>query len=92
MSKRLLVVLVSILMTMMACATLTISKSVPKMTKDELNALLDGPDLTIIDVRHDQDWKGSDVRIKGAVREDLDDVKSWARKYAKDRRIVIYCA
>jgi rhodanese-related sulfurtransferase len=80
---------------MMACTTLnmsTMSKGVPRMTKDELKAMLGNPNLIIIDVRHDQDWKGSDVRIKGAVREDPDDVKSWARKYSKDRLIVLYCA
>jgi hypothetical protein len=92
MKKRLIVLLVSISVMMMACATLTMSKGVPRMTKDEINALLDGPDLTIIDVRHDQDWKGSDVRIKGAVREDPDDVKSWVDKYAKERLIILYCA
>ena len=90
MGKRSIVFLVSISVMMMACATLTMSKGVPRMTKDEINALLDGPDLTIIDVRHDQDWKGSDVKIKGAVREDPDDVQSWANKYAKNKLIVLY--
>ena len=95
MGKRLIVFLVSISVMMMACATWTMStmsEGVPRMTKDELKALLDGPDLTIIDVRHDQDWKGSDVKIKGAVREDPNDVKSWVDKYAKDRLIILYCA
>ena len=95
MEKRLIVSLMSILVLMMACATWTMStmsEGVPRMTKDELKALLDGPDLTIIDVRHDQDWKGSDVKIKGAVREDPDDVQSWANKYAKNKLIVLYCA
>lgn len=95
MGKRLIVFLMSILVMMMACTTWTMStmsKGVPRMTKDEINALLDGPDLTIIDVRHGQDWKESDVKIKGAVREDPDDVKSWANKYAKNKLIVLYCA
>ena len=95
MKKRLIVLLVSISVMMMACATWTMStmsENVPRMTKDEIKAMLDNPDIIIIDVRHDQDWKGSDVRIKGAVREDPNDVKSWVDKYAKDRLIILYCA
>lgn len=95
MNRQLLILVVSTLVTMMACATWTMStrfEDVPRMTKDELKAMLGNPDLTIIDVRHDQDWKGSDVTIKGAVREGPNDVKYWANKYAKDRLLVLYCA
>ena len=92
MKKRLFLATLLIFFMVEGCTMFAKSVDAPRMTKDEINALLDGPDLTIIDVRHDQDWKGSDVRIKGAVREDPDDVKSWARKYSKDRLIVLYCA
>jgi rhodanese-related sulfurtransferase len=68
------------------------SEGVPRMTKDELKAMLDNPDLVIIDVRAGTDWLRSDMKIKGAVREDYNDVKSWARKYSKDRLIILYCA
>ena len=52
----------------------------------------DNPDITIIDVRFDKHWKGSDMMIKDTVREDPNDVKSWANRYSKDRLIVLYCA
>jgi rhodanese-related sulfurtransferase len=91
MNKRLIVFLVSIAM-IMACATWTLSESIPMMTKDQLKAMFDNPDLTIIDVRYSKHWTGSDMRIKGAVREDPNDVKSWADKYGKDKLIVLYCA
>ena len=92
MGKRLVGSLIPILVMMMACATLTLSEGVPRMTKDQLKAMLDNPNLVIIDVRAGADWLRSDIKIKGAVREDYNDVNSWANKYAKNKLIVLYCA
>ena len=72
---------------------LAMSKDIPAVTmvsKHELRSMLDNPDLALIDVRYDKDWEGSDMKIKGAVREDNSDVKSWADKYPKDKLIVLY--
>lgn len=91
MNKRLILFLVPIVVTM-ACATLTTSGSVSMMTKDQLKDMLGNPDLTIIDVRYSKHWTGSDMQIKGAIREDPNDVRSWAGKYGKDQFIVLYCA
>jgi rhodanese-related sulfurtransferase len=63
-----------------------------RMTKDELKAMLGSPDLVIIDVRYGKDWTESDVKIKGAVREDPEAFDSWAKKYPKDKTLVFYCA
>jgi rhodanese-related sulfurtransferase len=62
------------------------------MTKDELKALLGNPELIILDVRLGGDWKDSDLKIKGAVREDPNDTESWANKYSKDKTLVLYCS
>ena len=75
-----------------ACSILAVSEDAPRMTKDELKAMLGNPDLTIIDVRYGKDWTGSDMKITGAVREEPGKVKSWAAKYSKDKLIVLYCA
>jgi rhodanese-related sulfurtransferase len=72
--------------------TLAAAKDVPRMTVDELKALLGNPDVVIIDVRIDRDWNGSTEKIKGAVREDPRDVNSWAKKYSKEKTLVLYCA
>ncbi len=66
------------------------SAEAPRMTKEELKALLGNPELVIIDVRYGRDWTNSDVKIKSAVREDPDDLKSWANKYSPDKTIVLY--
>jgi rhodanese-related sulfurtransferase len=65
---------------------------VPMMTAEDLKAKLGSPDLTILDVRRAAHWNASDSKIVGAVREDPQDVESWAGKYAKDRTLVLYCA
>ena len=92
MLKRLVVLMASILVGIGAFSTPAVSKDVPRITKEELKALLDKPDLVIIDVRQNEHWNGSDFKIKGAIREDNSDVKSWVYKYPKDKLIVLYCA
>jgi len=66
------------------------SGSVPRMPKEELKALLGNPDLIIIDVRLGKDWADSDLKIKGAIREDPEAVEAWGQKYPKDRTFVLY--
>jgi len=65
---------------------------VPRMTKEGLKVLLNNPNVIIVDVRVGKDWKASEFKIKGAVREDLTEFSSWADKYSKDKTLVFYCA
>lgn len=92
MKKRLLIGTLTILFTVVGCTTLAKSADVPRMTKEELKAVLDSPDLVIIDVRQKMDWTESDLKIEKAVREDPGAVDSWANKYPKDKTLVLYCA
>jgi rhodanese-related sulfurtransferase len=68
------------------------AQDVKKMTIEELKGMLGNPDLVVIDVRRQGDWKSSKVKIKGAVREDQDKVDAWMSKYPKDKTLVFYCA
>lgn len=92
MKKRLVITALMILFMVGGCTTLAKSTDAPRMTKEELKAKLGNPDLVIIDVRLGKDWTGSDLKIKGAVREDPTAVDSWANKYPKDKALVFYCA
>ena len=78
----------------MVCGLMAYAKSAdaPRMPKEELKAMMDSPDLVIIDVRYGNGWTDSDSKIKGAVREDPKLFESWANKYPKDKTIVLYCA
>ncbi len=69
-----------------------LSAAVPKITKDELDSLLGNPDLIILDVRRNSHWTSSDLKLKGANREDPNDIEGWADKYSRDKTIVLYCA
>ena len=73
-------------------AQLAIASEVPRMTKEELKTNLDDPDVVIVDVRVGKDWKGSEFKIKGAVRGNPTEFSSWAEKYPKGKTLVLYCA
>ena len=75
-----------------ACSTVATSKSIPRMAKEDLKAMLGKPDVLIVDVRADGDWAESLLKIKGAVRENPQAIESWANKYPKDKTLVFYCA
>ena len=92
-NKALRMLLLSSLMSsLLASLPAVISASdVPKITAEELSARLGNSDLIIIDVRIERDWKSSPLKVKGAVWEDFRDVDTWARKYPKDKTIVLYC-
>ncbi len=72
--------------------SLAAAKDVPRMSADELKGLLGNPEVVIIDVRIDRDWENSTQKIKGALREDPQNIDSWAPKYAPQKTIVLYCA
>jgi rhodanese-related sulfurtransferase len=65
----------------------------PRITKEQLLSMAGDPDVIILDVRESGSWKGSQWKIKGAVREDpTKDVKTWAEKYPRDKTLVLYCS
>jgi hypothetical protein len=90
MKKRFLTAALTIFFMVGAFTMLVWSADAPRMTKDELKAMLNNPDLVILDVRAQRDWAEDDSKIKGAVREDPETVKSWASKYPKDKTLVLY--
>lgn len=63
----------------------------PRITKEELKAKLGDPTVTVIDVRYAPNWKKSNQKIARAVREDPNEIGSWAGKYKKDQMLVFYC-
>jgi predicted sulfurtransferase len=72
-------------------AKAAVADEVPRMSKEELIAMLGNPNVVIIDVRSGKDWKASQSKIEGAVREEPKQAKSWADKYDKDKTYVLYC-
>jgi 3-mercaptopyruvate sulfurtransferase SseA len=68
------------------------ANDVPRITKEKLKEMLGNPEVIIIDVRANTDWNGSNLKIKGAVREDPRKLSTWEDKYPKDKTLVLYCA
>jgi rhodanese-related sulfurtransferase len=71
-------------------ATTATSRDVSTITKQELRSMLDDPNVIILDVRPEQQWKASELKIRGAVHENPNKVESWAGKYQKDRTLILY--
>jgi rhodanese-related sulfurtransferase len=63
-----------------------------RITKEELKQRLGNPELVIVDVRSGSDWRGSERKIPGAVREESNDVGGWEKRYVKDKPMILYCA
>jgi rhodanese-related sulfurtransferase len=73
------------------CYQFAAKDTTPKMTKEELRPLVGDPNVVIIDVRLDDEWKKSESKIKGAVREDPEKtIKDWADKYPREKTLVFY--
>ncbi len=67
-------------------------EAAPRLDKDTLKGWLNDPKVLILDVRQPQDWESSDKKIKGAVRQDPNEVQTWAKSLPKNQKIVLYCA
>lgn len=75
-----------------AGATSVMAGGVKTMDKDELKAMLDSPELVVLDVRTGKDWSSSEYKIKGAVRLMGKDVSKAMGEFGKESTIVLYCA
>jgi hypothetical protein len=64
----------------------------PRITAGGLKDMLGNPDLVIIDVRTESEWKKTDLKIRGAVWEYSEEVESWAKKYPENKVYVLYCS
>ena len=85
--------LMVMLAVLMACASAgKTGGEVPRMAADDLKAMLEDPDLVILDVRRATDWSSSDLMIKGAVYADPERYDDWRNAYPKEKKIVLYCA
>jgi hypothetical protein len=77
---------------MLGAAETPTEHKAPRMTKEQLKPLLGSPDLVVIDIRLDEQWKFSNRKITGAVHENPTISGTWLDKYPKDKTIVLYCA
>jgi len=63
---------------------------IPRVTKEQVRAMLANPDVVILDCRPAEQWRFSAQKLPGAVHEDPTKVEAWAGKYSKDKTYIIY--
>lgn len=81
-----------LLMATMLSSMDLLGAEVVRITKEELKRRLGDPETVIVDVRSEGDWKESDRKISGAVREEPGEVSAWEERYPKNKPLVLYCA
>ena len=86
------VIMVTSLAFLWIFAMIASAEEVPRITAEQLKGILASPDVAIIDVRANLDWVASNLKIKGATREDPRKVNSWMEKYPKEKTLVFYCS
>ncbi len=64
----------------------------PRISKEELRAMLGDPNVIILDVRIYAEWKAGDKKIQGATWKNPEQIKSWSKEYPKDKTLVFYCS
>ena len=63
----------------------------PRVTAEELKRRLDeGKDILVLDVRRGS-WRRSDVKLRGAVRMELEEILRPEGRVPREVRIVTYC-
>jgi rhodanese-related sulfurtransferase len=71
-------------------ATQTRASEFSMISNNQLKLMLDSPNVLVIDVRNTEDWRSSNVKIKGAVRKAPQSFESWSRELPKDKALVLY--
>ena len=64
---------------------------IDRISKEQLQQKMVDNSVVVVDVRSGRDWKSSEFKIKGAIRQG-GDIVSWAKSYDKDTVFVLYCA
>ncbi|NDV21495.1 hypothetical protein FMS18_02060 [Desulfovibrio sp. JC022] len=94
-NRLILLLLASVLAVLASLAVFPQSagaEEVPRVSGEYLERKLGSEGLVIIDSRSGSDWRGSESKIKGAIRGKAGKEKEWAAGLPKDAEIVIYCA
>ena len=73
------------------CGYVPTLAATPRVTAEELKRRLDeGEDILVLDVRRGS-WRRSDVKLRGAVRMELEEILRPEGRVPRDVRVVTYC-
>jgi hypothetical protein len=91
-TKLLTIFLVFAVATIIPTSQTLLADEVSRISKEEAKEMVDNPDVVFLDLRAGSDWRASDIKIKGAVREEPGNVQEWISKYDVERTYILYCA
>lgn len=86
------IMIITVMIGVPLSASVRAAGDAPRISKEDVKALLGDPGVVILDARTGSSWSKSDKKIKGAVRADPDEVPSWAGSIPKDKKIIVYCS
>ena len=89
---KLLLVIWGVAWGLAGAASVWAADDVPRISINDLKALLGDPQVVIIDVRQARDWQSSEYKIQGAIRQEPSEFDTWADEYPKNKTLVLYCA
>ena len=81
--------LIALLATTLLLAGAAAAADAPRITKEDAKKLLGAPNTYFLDARA---GVPEPERIKGSVRVDPENVRSWAGNYKKDAKLIVYCS
>lgn len=85
------IVITLVLVTLSAIA-MAANDNVSRIAKEELKAKMErGEDIIVLDVRTGMSYKGSDIKIKGAMRIPPDTIDMRYKELPMDKEIITYC-
>jgi rhodanese-related sulfurtransferase len=83
---------VTTLFLVLCIAIPSMAGSVSRVTKETVKEWMGNGQAVILDARSGRDWKSSEFKIKGAHRTDPGKLDAWKSNFAKDKKLVLYCA
>nr|WP_320009244.1 hypothetical protein [Maridesulfovibrio sp.] len=96
MSKRILLLLVAAaIATAASFIVLPVSgesADVPRVSCEYLERKLGMDGVVVVDSRTGSDWRGSELKIKSAIRGKPGKEEQWSAGIPKDTELIIYCA
>ena len=89
---RLCTIVITLILVALSAIAMAANDGVPRITKEQLRAKMEkGEDIIVLDVRTGMSYKGSDIKIKGAMRIPPDAIDMRYKELPMDKEIITYC-
>ena len=89
---RLCTIVITLVLVALSAIAMAANDGVPRITKEQLKAKMEkGEDIIVLDVRTGMSYKGSDIKIKGAMRIPPDAIDIRYKELPLDKEIITYC-